>query len=104
MIPVPSFIRNSNIGDKGVHFRWNEWHNKIADAPADEDLTRLFESLSYRSNLAFTITSASWVIQRFDSLVDQFIPCQCLEAAWLQQIHFLYSWDWEIDRNWTGPI
>lgn len=104
MIPPPSVLVTLELGDSDLRFRWDEWNTEMADEPLDLDLCRVVEGLSHRATLAFIIVSADWILQRFASIVDVTVPYQALEAAWAQQIDFLYSWDWELDRRWTGPV
>ena len=104
MLPIPDFIQQTLPPESDLPFRWDEWNTEMADEPLDIGLMKQFETLSHRATLAFTIISAYWILNRFSSLVDETIPLQALEAAWAQQIHFLYSWDWDLDRDWTGPI
>lgn len=104
MLSTQSFLSNAGIQDRAIHFRWDEWNTEMSDEPVDEELANRFKNLSYRANVVFTIVSADWILTRFTPLVDDTTPRQCLEAAWAQQIDFRYSWDWELDEEWTGPI
>jgi hypothetical protein len=101
---IADFIRRATVPDRHLSYRWDEWGNEVFLAPVDEQLAARLQRLSQRANVALSSTTAEWIISRFASLVDLTEPLQCLEAAWVQQIDFQYSWDWDLDESWKGPV
>jgi len=103
VLSIAGFIRDENVQDPRLRFRWDEWGDALFSAPVDETVAGIFQNLSHRANVAFSCTTAEWIVYRFANLIDATEPLQCLEAAWAQQIDFRYSSDWRLGDNWEGP-
>jgi hypothetical protein len=104
MMSVAQFILAAGVEDPNLRFRWDDWGDEVFMMEPDEAVLARLEQLSLRASLAFSATAAEWIVQRFARLTDVAEPLYALEASWLQQINFLYSWDWSLDETWAGPI
>lgn len=104
MLSFAAFIPNKGMEDPSIHFSWDEWKNPLRDNPGIQALQPLLKTLSKRANAALTTATGEWIVRRFAPFHSIVEPLQCLEAAWAQQIDFRYSWDWELDASWTGPV
>src|SRR5262245_24087278 len=102
------FIKDMNIQDNLIRYRWDDWNVEQAEEPIDADWITRLEGLSHRAKIAFTVCSAEWIVHRFALLSDDRLPEQYIEAAWAQIVHWDYgAVTWEehtADVDWSGPI
>jgi hypothetical protein len=106
-LSVPRYIEQARIEEVTVRFLWDDWNVEAAESPIDKKLKARLKKLSLRANVAFAIATAEWVVFRFESLLDDLLPLEYLEAAWTQSINFTYGFIWWEplhDDEWVGPI
>lgn len=106
-LEIPSYVRNAEIQDNHLRYRWDDSNPQQAYAVSDgeEELSDQTERLSFRANMALTIASAEWVIHRYDLLSDDRTPHEYLEASWAAVVDHRYLCPWEVPaEDWRGPI
>lgn len=105
LLRIPKYIQEANITDPAIQYKWNEWDVTEAYMPADEKLSKRLIAFSFRANAALTIACAEWVAFRFESLSNDPLPFQYLEAAWAGNVYLGYTEYIETsDDDWRGPI
>jgi hypothetical protein len=107
-LPVPQNIQISNIQDNIIRYKWDDWNVEQAEEPINDEFYKRLERISQRANVAFTIATAEWIVNRFARLFDDPLPYQYLEVAWVQVIdrHYTaFTWeDYTDEKQWTGPL
>jgi hypothetical protein len=100
---IPTCISSQITKNPHLDFKWDEWG--ITGPEPDSELTAELEQVSDRARVTFAIGCTMWIVERFRPLVsDGNLLTDALDAAYCQTIDFRYSWDWELDNSWSGPV
>jgi hypothetical protein len=99
---IPPTIRENAGALKPLLFIWDEWGEQ--SGAGESDVEERSERISQRAAVLFALGCSAWVIERFRPFFAGQLPYFGLEAAYAQIVDFRYSWDWELDRTWTGPV
>jgi len=101
-------LHAANIQDRVIRYRWDDWDIERAEEPIDREFYKRLQSLSQRANVALTIATAEWIVQRFAQIADVTLSLQYVEAAWVQVVDFRYGtvpWDdYTNEHAWSGPV
>jgi hypothetical protein len=105
MLPVPHYIRSTNIASNVTRYTWDEWDVRshfMFEEPAQ--LARL-QRLTNKANTALAIGIGEWTCERFRPLDPDLRPAQFLEAAWAGSVRLAYcQFTYTIDDEWRGPV
>jgi hypothetical protein len=106
-ISKAAYIDRSDIQDRTLRYRWDDWNFDDAEEPVDPELLQQLQKLSLRANIAFAVATTEWMVFRFERMLDDPLPFDYLEAAWAQIVDPHYAlewWDPLRDEEWVGPV
>jgi hypothetical protein len=104
-LSTPKHIRDANVDDQVVKFIWDDWDLIRIFESGDDEFHKRMAQISYRGNIAFTIATGEWIVHRFDSVSEDPIPLEHMEAAWAALVDPWYAIWWQPpDEEWLGPI
>ena len=87
------------------NFTWSDWDPYAAVGRPPAHRVEELGLISDRALVAYTIALAEWVVHRFSNVVDDPIPAQFLQAAWVSQLAPNVDPPPESDEaKWKGPI
>lgn len=102
---IPKYLSEACIQNNKLTYTWDDWKLEEIYNPIDEDLYERLEAISHRANMGFTIACGEWIVHRFNTVSDDPVPLQHLEAAWASMLNSRYARYWEPpDEEWMGPI
>lgn len=105
MLLKPKYIDDSKICDTSLRYVWDDWDLQSIFVPQSDEFHGRMAGLTHRSNIAFTIACAEWIVFRYEKLSDDIIPFHHLEASWAGQLDWRYMKYWEpVNKEWLGPI
>jgi len=111
MLTYLKAIQRHGNASQDIRFEWDDWSTDpvgVIDEGDDEDDADVADVAhgpwSHRANVAMVLAATEWIIYRFSRLSTDIQPLQCMEAGWAQMIDRTYSWEWDLDGDWTGPV
>lgn len=105
-LSISRYIKNSNIEDSSIRYKWDDWNVEQAEYPINKRFCAALEKLSERAILAFMCGTAEWIYYHFEVLSGTTSPLDYLEAAWMRLVDPLYGgerWE-EYSADWSGPV
>jgi hypothetical protein len=105
---LPAYILRRVTPSPEIRYVWDDWNTEQVEEPPNAVTMEVLGGVSLRGVLAFTISSAEWVLARYVGMVDLSLPQDYVEASWIAQIDRGYiAMEWEDHpeaESWTGPV
>lgn len=105
---IPHYIQDANIQDDSIGYKWDDWNVEQAEEPIDDEFYARLEGISQRAIIAFTISTAEWIVHRFEMLSKDRSLLQYLKSAWAMIVSWHYcgiTWeDYADEKKWIGPV
>ena len=102
----PGYITRAGLLELPVSHRWAHLAEEVLSPPSEELQARL-RTLSLRAELALLTGAAEWIVYRFEKTLQDKLPLDAIDAAWLQQLDpryaLPYDESFEADE-WSGPV
>ena len=107
LLKKPAHIAQAAISTPELHYEWDEADlGKIFNKEGNDAFFDRINTISYRANTALAVAIAEWIVWRYETLSDDEIPYQFLEAGWAAVVDNRYNSLVEPnhDNEWQGPI